>query len=431
MFASLSSPLIPMQKSPYPGPENIHRHVLANGIVVLIYENAASQSVVLDGLIRAGALAETDEQAGLSSFTSAMLMRGSEKRPFSQIYETTESIGASMGFSSGYFSTGFAAKGLAEDFDLLLDLLAQSLRHPTFPAAEVEKMRGQYLTALHMRADNTQQMVGLRFHETLYPNHPYGRSTSGYFDTINAITREQVAAFHADYYHPQGMILTIVGGIETEKVLAGITAVFGDWNHPNPKPMSAIPTHHPRATERVFVELPDKSQSDILIGLPAPMRSAPDYLDASLMNTILGVFGMMGRIGQVVREEKNLAYYAYSRLQGGLGPSPMYAAAGVAPDKVDEAIEAIVGEIERMRTELVPLDELADSQAYRTGSMPVGLETNDGLAGIITDMELYALGLDYLQRFSDNINAITPERVRAAAQKYWNTEQLVIAVAGS
>jgi len=421
-----------MQNSSYPGSNDIHRHVLPNGIVVLIYENAASQSVVVDGLIRAGALAETREHAGLSSFTSAMLMRGTEKRPFAQIYETTESIGASMGFSSGYFSTGFAAKGLTEDFDLLLDLLAQSLRHPTFPAEEVEKMRGQYLTALHMRADNTQQMVSLRFHEALYPDHPYGRSTSGYFDSIEAITREQVAAFHADYYHPQGMILTIVGGVEVEKVLAGITAVFGDWNHPNPKPMPAMPPAHPlHNNERVFVELPDKSQSDILIGLAAPARSAPDYLDASVMNTILGVFGMMGRIGKVVREEKNLAYYAYSRLQGGLGPSPMYAAAGVAPDKVDEAIEAILGEIERIRTELVPLEELADSQAYRTGSLPVGLETNEGLAGIITDMELYELGLDYLQRFSDTINAITPERVRAAAQKYWNTDQVVIAVAGS
>lgn len=421
-----------MQKSPYPGSKDIHRHLLPNGIVVLIYENHTSQSVVIDGLIRVGALAEANGQAGLSSFTSAMLMRGTEKRPFSHIYETTESIGASMGFSSGYFSTGFAAKGLAEDFDLLLDLLAQSLRQPIFPAAEVEKMRGQYLTALHMRADNTQQMASLRFHEALYPDHPYGRSTSGYFDSINAITREQVAAFHADYYHPQGLILTVVGGIDAANVLAGITAVFGNWHHPTPKLMPVMPpAHRPRATERVFVELADKSQSDILIGLPAPMRSAPDYLDASLMNTILGVFGMMGRIGQVVREQKNLAYYAYSRLQGGLGPSPMYAAAGVAPDKVDEAIDAILGEIERMRTELVPLDELADSQAYRTGSMPVGLETNDGLAGIITDMELYELGFDYLQRFADNINAITPERIRAAAQTYWDTEQLIIAVAGS
>ncbi len=421
-----------MQNLLYPGLENIHRYVLPNGITVLIYENFATQSVVIDGLVRVGALAETRQSAGLSSFTSAMLMRGTEKRPFTHIYETTESIGASLGFSSGYFSTGFAAKGLVEDLGLLLDLTAQSLRHPTFPAAQIEKMRGQYLTALYMRADNTQQMANLCFNEAVYPDHPYGRSTSGYLDSITSITRDEVAAFHADYYQPQGMILTVVGGVGVDEVLAEVTAVFGDWHHPNPKPMPAMPpATRPAAKMRVQVDLPDKSQSDILIGLPAPARSAPDYMDASVMNTILGVFGMMGRIGQVIREEKNLAYYAYSRLQGGMGPSPMFAAAGVVPDKVEETIEAILHEIERIQTELVPLDELADSQAYRTGSMPVGLETNEALASIITDMELYDLGLDYLQRFDDIINAITPERVRAAAKKYWSTEQIVIATAGS
>ncbi len=420
-----------MQNLSYPGPEDIHRHLLPNGIVVLVYENFATQSVVIDGLVRAGALAETRQTAGLASFTSSMLMHGTEKRPFTQIYETTESIGASLGFSSGYFSTGFAAKGLVEDFRLLLDLTAQSLRHPTFPAAEFEKMRGQYLTALYMRADNTQQMVNLRFNEALYPNHPYGRSSSGYIDSISSITRDEIAAFHAAYYQPEGMILSIVGGIGVNEVLEGVMDSFGGWNHPSPKLMPAMPPAvRPAAKTRVHADLPDKSQSDILIGLPSPIRSSPDYMDASVMNTILGVFGMMGRIGKVVREEKNLAYYAYSRLQGGLGPSPMIAAAGVAPDKVDEAIEAILHEIERIQTEFVPLDELADSQAYRTGSMPVGLETNEALAGVISDIELYSLGLDYLQRFDDIINGITPERIQAAAQKYWSTEQLVIATAG-
>jgi zinc protease len=174
----------------------------------------------------------------------------------------------------------------------------------------------------------------------------------------------------------------------------------------------------------------DKSQCDIYLGLPGPRRIAPDYLDASLMNTILGVFGMMGRIGQTVREEQGLAYYAYSHLQGGLGPSPWIVSMGVAPNNVEQAIESVRGEIGRMQNELVSPDELADSQAYRTGSLPVSLETNSNLAGIIGDMAYYDLGLDYLQRYSALIEAITAERIQAAAQKYLSTEQLAIAVAG-
>jgi zinc protease len=178
------------------------------------------------------------------------------------------------------------------------------------------------------------------------------------------------------------------------------------------------------------VPMADKSQADIFLGVPGPTRAATDYLDASLANTILGVFGMMGRLGENVRERQGLAYYAHSRLHGGLGPSPWYVSTGVAPNKVEVALASIRHEIGRLCDERVSEAELADSQAYRTGSLPVGLETNDALAGSIIDMELYELGLDYLQRFPDLINAITADKVQAAAQKYLNTEQLAIAVAG-
>jgi len=148
------------------------------------------------------------------------------------------------------------------------------------------------------------------------------------------------------------------------------------------------------------------------------------------MNTILGVFGMMGRLGKKIREEQGLAYYVYSHLQGGLGPSPWTAVAGVAPEAVDQAISSLCAEIERIQNELVSAEELADSQAFRTGSMPMALETNSGLADIIIDMELYELGLDYLVEFPQKVRAITPERIQAAAERYLSTEQIGVAVAG-
>lgn len=192
----------------------------------------------------------------------------------------------------------------------------------------------------------------------------------------------------------------------------------------------APPAVRPSQTLRVHVDMPQKMQSDIVLGLPGPLRSAPDYLEASLANTVLGVFGMMGRLGQNVREKQGLAYYAYSRLHGGLGPSPWYISTGVAPEKVELALDSVLAEIERLCTEPIPKEELADSQAYRTGSMPVGLETNSGLASVITDIELYNLGLDYLRHLSGKIMAMTPETVQAAAQKYLTSQQLAIAVAG-
>lgn len=139
---------------------------------------------------------------------------------------------------------------------------------------------------------------------------------------------------------------------------------------------------------------------------------------------------MMGRIGQSVREEQGLAYYAYSRLQGGLGPAPWCAVAGVAPAAVEQAITSICDEIKRMQDEIVPDDELADNKAYRIGSLPMGLETNSGIADIIADMELYGLGLDYLVEYPAQIAAITAVQIQQAAQKYLSTNQIGVAVAG-
>lgn len=420
-----------MPDNSYPGPQNIQRTVLDNGIVVLAYENFAAASVVVEGYYWAGALSDPPEKAGLADFVAGMLMRGSKQRTFDEIYEALESVGASLDFSAGRHLSEFSASGLAEDLDLILALLSDSLRHPTFPEKEIAQLRGEVMTGLQIRENDTRYRAAQRFRELVYEGHPYQSNVQGYPQTVAAITREDLEAFHARHYGPQGMTITIVGAVKAEDAARRVAAVLGDWRNEGwvaPPELPAI--ERPQGIVRDHVEMADKTQSDIMVGLPGPPRAAEDYLDASMANTILGVFGMMGRLGTKVREEQGLAYYAYSRLQGGLGPSPWYVSTGVAPDKVELALESILAEIDRIRNEPVPEEELEDSKLYRTGSLPVSLETNDGLASIISDMELLELGLDYLQRFPDLIEAITVESVQAAARKYFSSDEVAVVVAG-
>jgi len=415
----------------YPGPENIHRQTLPNGITVLAYENFTNPTIVVEGVIRTGALQDSSDKAGLASFTADMLLRGTQQYDYNQVYEQLESVGASLGFGSGRHVTQFAGHSLIEDIDLLLDLMAQGLRSPIFPGQQVERLRGQIQTNLQIRANDTQRMAALTFMETLYKDHPYGRSIQGYPETIVKISTQDLADFHAWHYGPLGLIIIVVGAIEAGKAVAKISSILGDWENPRQKTMSEV-SDMPRPVEMVTIEreMPGKTQSDLILGLPGPRRSAPDYLHASLMNTVLGVFGMMGRIGHTVREEQGLAYYASSHLAGGLGPSPWTADAGTAPENVSKAIAGIKQEIMRIQTELVTPSELDDCKSYRIGSLPVGLETNAALANTIVDMELFGLGLDFLQRFPDLIRNISAEQLQLAAQKYLSTEQLVVAVAG-
>jgi zinc protease len=414
-----------------PGPSDITRHELPNGITVLVRENHASLSVIASGYLPAGAYDERPEQAGLAAFTANGLTRGTTNRTFDQIYEEMESVGASVGVGGATHTTTFGTKSLAEDLPLALDLLADVLRHPTFPGGEIEKLRGEILTDLEERAHDTRRMAGLTFYELAYPpEHPYARSLGGYTETISALSRDDLAEFYAGGYGPQGMVIVVVGAVETAAALAQVKAAFGDWaGHTYERaPLPKVP-RITKVRERL-VSIPGKTQSDIILGYPGPARAEPDYLDAALCNSILGIFGLMGRLGESVREAQGLAYYSYSRVDGGLGPGPWRVIAGVNPANVERAVTSIRAEIARIREEPVGEGEMADNKAFITGSLPLRLETNGGVASAILNMERYDLGLDYLQRYADLINEITPERVQAAAQRWLDPDAYALAVAG-
>jgi zinc protease len=414
-----------------PSAETIFRTELPNGITLLTYENFDSPSVVIGGSLWAGSIAETVEQAGLSSLTAGMLMRGTKNRIFGQINDALESVGAQLGYRSNVHSVGFGGKALAEDLDLLLDILADSLQHPTFPAAELEKLRGLVLTAIQRRAHNTGSMAWLTFDALLYPDHPYGRSVMGYEETVSGLTQAHLANYYRDHYSPEGMVLAVVGAVSSDAVREKVRGALEGWRAPDATPNRSIPPNvHLDATRRDTALVRGKSQSDIVLGWPALARSDPDYMKVRLANTILGVFGMMGRLGANIRERQGLAYHASSSLQAGLGAGPWAAVAGINPANVERAVEGILDEARRLRDEPVPQDELADSQAYLTGSMPLRLETNEGVVGTLLDIERHELGLDYLLRYTDLVNSVSVDHIQEMAQKYLDPDVYALAVAG-
>ncbi|MFO7698304.1 MAG: pitrilysin family protein [Anaerolineae bacterium] len=414
-----------------PSAETIVRAELPNGITLLTFENPDSPSVVIGGYLWAGSISETAEQAGLSSLTAGMLMRGTGSRTFGQINDALESVGAQLGYQSNVHSVGFGGKALAEDLDLLLDILADSLQHPTFPEAELEKLRGQVLTAIQRRAHDTSSMAWLTFDALLYPDHPYGRSIMGYEETVSGLGRAHLLNYYRDLYSPEGMVVAVVGAVPPDTVLDKVRSALGGWRAPDASPNVSIPPNvRLDATRRDTVFVEGKSQSNIVLGWPALARNDPDYMKAHLANTVLGVFGMMGRLGENIRERQGLAYYAYSRLQAGLGAGPWTAVAGVNPANVERAVEGILDEARRLRDEPLPQDELADSQSYLTGTMPLRLETNEGVLNALLDIERHELGLDYLLRYTGLVQAVTVDHIQEIAQKYLNPDVYALAVAG-
>jgi zinc protease len=201
-----------------PGPDDITRVVLPNGIVILSRANFNSPSVVVNGYIQVGGLFDPDEKLGLSDFTATALMRGTGQHNFQEIYDLLESAGANLGVNGGTHTSSFGGRALAEDLDLLLGLLSEVLRQPVFPPEHVERLRAQILTGLAIRAQDTGEMASLAFDQLVYAGHPYSRPEDGYPETVQAITREDLAAFHRTHFGPRGLVISLVGAVDPQAV---------------------------------------------------------------------------------------------------------------------------------------------------------------------------------------------------------------------
>jgi zinc protease len=415
-----------------PGPADIHRHTLANGITVLTRSNFNSPSVVVSGYVAAGSYLDPADKLGLAHFTAAALMRGTRECSFQEIFDQLESAGASLGFGASVHNTSFSGRSLSEDLPLLLRLLADCLREPVFPQEYVNRLQAQLLTSLAIRAQDTAEMSAMTFDSLLFKDHPYGLPEDGYVETIQKITQKDLVDFHKKHYRPQGIVIVVVGALEPAAVLENVELVLGSWQNPASEapytfPQIALPT----AKTRQHVELAGKSQTDLIMGTIGPGRCAPEFLAASLGNNVLGQFGMMGRIGEVVREKAGLAYDASTSLNAWIEGGSWEVSAGVNPKNLEKAIDLIIRELKRFTKEPVTRQELADSQANYIGRLPLTLESNAGVANSILNLERFNLGLDYFQRYNSLVNEVTPEKVLEVAREYIHPDKLVIVSSGT
>ena len=423
-FSSLNS-------SALPGPHDITRTELKNGITLLVRPNFNTLSVSIAGYLQAGSLYDDKDKLGLADFTASTLMRGTKNRNFQDIFDSLESIGASLGISSGAHTAGFGGKSLGDDLPMLLEILADVLQNPVFPKEHIERVRSQLLTGLDLRAQDTGDMASMGFDKIAYTDHPYRFPSDGYIETIQAIKVKDLVNFHKTYYGPGKMVVVIVGPIEPDQALNLLESSLGEWTNPN----QPLPFEVPDATPldesiQAHHVIEDKSQADIIMGVVGPRREWKDFYSALLGNSILGQFGMMGRIGDSVRVKSGLAYYAYSSLSSSIGPGPWTVSAGVDPANLDKAISLIKDEIKKFISEPASREELFDVQSNYIGKLPLSLESNSGVAGALMTIERHQLGLDYFQNYEDMIKKITPESILEAARTYLDPGKLAISTAG-
>jgi len=405
------------------------RIVLKNGMVLLLAEKHEIPMVTVSMAIKAGSVAEPSEKPGLASLTASLLTQGTAKRTANQISREIDFIGGSLSVSGGddYASAGLRV--LKKDLRTGLDLLADVLLHPAFDQKEIDRKVKETLAAIRQSKDEPEVIAGEAFTKAVFGSHPYGKTNDDVEAYLPKLVRQDVVDFYSRRYGPNDAIIAVVGDVAEKEIVPLLNEYFKGWE-PAEK---AAPSHSaPPAIGAVVVKKLDKkiTQANIAMGHLGISRENPDYYAVMIMNYILGGGGFSSRLMDNIRDNRGLAYDVHSSFSAQKEPGSFRVWVQTKSESANQAIEEIFKELNRIRTEPVTEKELADAKAYLTGSFPLRMDTSAKIAGMMTSMEIYNLGLDYPQMYPRLINAVTREDLLRVAKKYLDPEKIVVVVLG-
>ena len=407
------------------------RHVLDNGTVIISKEAQTVPAVTIQVGVKAGSIYDSNSLVGLSHLTSRVLDRGTRRRTSEQIAEAFDDRGVSLAVNANRHVMTVSCTCLAEDFEAMLELVGEIIMQPAFPDDEIQKRKGEVLSAIRQDEDNPAAMAMQALFAMLYPDHhPYGRLSKGTVESVTDIQRNDLIALHDARFAPSVTTAIIVGDVDRERAIAAGERVFGSWRKsPPPDIVLPSPPRDRSRQERVFPMM-NKAQADIAYGFTTIVRSDPAYYAYSLMNNALGQYGMGGRLGDSIRERQGMAYYVFSSFDANVVEGPLVVRAGVNPANVDRAIQSIDEEVRRMATDGMTPDELADCKQYLIGSIPRLLETNGAIATFLQTAEFFGLGLDHDLQLPSLLDSVTVEDVNAAARHALDVNRATVVVAG-
>jgi len=315
-------------------------------------------------------------------------------------------------------------------FEEGLAIVADIVVNPTFPTSELERVKKERLGRVIQRSDQPAALADDAFARVLYgPEHPYGEPLLGTAKTLEALTRDDVVAFHRERYAPGQATLVVVGDVTRETLDSLLTTAFTGWSgHGRDVP---VPTASTATSGRhiYIVDRPGSAQSEIRVGRVAVARSTDEYYPLVVLNTVLGG-SFTSRLNQKLREEKGYTYGAHSYFDMRRGPGPFEASAAVATAVTDSAVLEFVREIDRVGDEPVADDELTRARNYLALRLPQRFESDDDVARMLSGLVRYDVAPDFYSDYVSDVLAVTAGDVRRAADDELGSRDMAIVVAG-
>ena len=433
LFGSVSLVSAQIDRSVQPEPkgapviqlENPQTFELKNGLKVLVVENHKLPRVSIQLLLDNPPIVEGDK-AGVSTLSGSLLGKGSQTISKDDFNEEVDFLGASIGFSG---QSAFAST-LSRNFPRIIELMADAALNPNFTQEEFEKEKEKFIEGLKSEEKDVSA-VARRVESALAygTSHPYGEFAS--IESVEKVTLEDAKAFYTDFFVPKNAYLVLIGDIDLKSAKKLVKSHFGKWKSAPLKETPFTDPANPVATEINFIDMPNAVQSEIIVQNLVDLKMVDkDYIPALIANQILGG-GAEGRLFLNLREDKGYTYGSYSSIGNNKSTKARFRASAQVRNAVtDSAVVEILSEIKKIRSELVSAEDLKNAKEKYKGSFVRSLERPQTIANFALNIKTQNLPEDFYENYLSRIDAVTPEEVLAAANKYFAADQLRVVVVG-
>ena len=403
---------------------------LPNGLHVIVLEDHRLPRVSFQILIPgAGGYYDPENQIGLASYTAQMMREGTKTRSSLQISQELETLAANVNVSAGLAApvANVSAGALTEDLPRVMEVAADVLLNPAFPADEWERLKTRSKAGLQQQRTNPAFLAAEMFNRVVFGTHPAAR-ISATPQSTDAVTREAMVQFHEAHYVPDHAAIAFAGDITLADARRLVETTLGSWKKAG-TPAADVKDPAPSGPSKIYlINRPNSVQTTISLGGQSMKRTDPDYEPLNVANRVIG--GTMGRLFRHLREEKGYTYGIGSGFSALRHTGVWTGSTSVRTEVTEPALTDFLAELQQMRDTPVPADELADAKHAIVAGFALSLESPAQMLGYYTDNWLYGLPADYWDTYPARISAVTAAEVQAVARKYWDPARLQIVAVG-
>jgi zinc protease len=403
----------------------IEKFVLPNGLTLLVKEDHRLPFVEIRSLFQGGVLAETSANNGITQLLSRLLLKGTARRTAEGLATEIESIGGSIDSYGGNQSFGVNVEVLSSDFALGMDLLADVLLNPAFPADALDREREIQIAGIHALKDELLKSASLAMRKVIFGEATYGLDPLGTVPVVQAISTADLRAFHHQLARPNNCVLAIFGDVKIADIRAAVHHYFAAWEPSARRPLLPAQNVALQGFKRVR-EIRDKKQAVLVVGFPGTTMSHDDRFALELIQESCSDLG--SRLFLRIREELGLAYYVGAQNFAGVIPGYFAFYTGTEPAKAELVEQELLREAMLLRNEGLTADELRRAKAKIIGQKKIARQDLGHLASVSALDELYGLGHGRAELDDAKYEAVTLEQIKRAAQKYLKPDALVVAL---